>query len=432
MSKVLRIPELNTNSFWNARYTPSLLDSVKAGNSKPKQIDYNYQALKLFSNSSVQDYQDQQNQYRSNISNFSSNVQSLSKSAAALTGENSFSQKYVSASTGSAVSGVAKKNAKTAQYNVGVSQVATQQRNESKSLAASSYGAIAKGISTVGIKVGTGAERQVSVNVLATDNNGQALKKFATAINNSGAGVVAEVKTKDNLQYLSVTSKETGAENSFALRDIQGTSVASIGLTNKVTSAVDAKYTVDGASYQSATNKVSLDNGNVALQLNGTTTGTIKVNVGTDDSKIVDATRKLINNYNTLQNTLSDSDTITKRGQKALHSIEALVGKNRASEFGNIGISLDKSTGELRLDEEKLAKALASSPDKVKNLLGGAGSLGRTIERPVQEMSNTPVSAYIKPPSAFDAAGYSSSYGTNSWAMQQSNFSQGLFLNMMI
>lgn len=42
------------------------------------------------------------------------------------------------------MSGVAKKNAKTAQYNVGVSQVATKQRNESKSLAASSYGAIAK------------------------------------------------------------------------------------------------------------------------------------------------------------------------------------------------------------------------------------------------------------------------------------------------
>ena len=133
-----------------------------------------------------------------------------------------------------------------------------------------------------------------------------------------------------------------------------------------------------------------------------------------------------------MQNTLSDSDTITKRGQKALHSIEALVGKNRASEFGNIGISLDKSTGELILDEEKLAKSLAGSSDKVKNLLGGAASLGKTIERAAQEMSNTPVSAYIKPPNAFGSANYSSSYGMNSWAMQQSNFSQGLFLNMMV
>jgi|GEM_PF-2010813 len=428
---MVKIPELNTNSFWSTRYNPSLVNTVNVGPSKPKQIDYNFQSLKLLSSVSLQNYQGQQEQYRTSISNFASSVSNVSSSVKALTGENAFSQKYVSASTGTAVSGEAKKDAKVAQYNVGINQVATKQRNEGKSLSVNSYGGMSIGISTVGIKVGNGTERQVSVNILATDNNGQALKKFATAINNSGAGVVAEVKTKDNLQYLSVTSKETGAENSFALRDIKGTSTASLNLENKVKSAVDAQYAVNGTSYQSATNKVSLDNGNVSLNLNAATTGTIKVNVGTDDSKIVDATRELITNYNNLHAILSDSDIITKRGEKALSGVGTLVGK-RTTEFAGIGISLDKSTGELQLDEEKLTKALVSSPDKVKSLLGGAGSVGKAVERLANEMSNTPISAYLKPPSVLDVLNYSSPYGTSNWATQQSSLAQGLFLNMTV
>ena len=429
---MFRIPELNPNPFWANRYSPSLLDKLKLTNSPPTQSDYNFQALKMWSSLPTKDFEGQQEQYRNSITSFNDSVKSVSSSVKSLTASNFFSQKYVSSSAGTSVTGEAKAGAATAQYNVGVSQVAIGQRNEGTALTANSYGAAKTGISTIGIKVGNGTEKQISVNISATDNNGQALKKFATAINNSGAGVQAEVKTKNNTQYLSITSKDTGAANSFTLRDISGTAMTDLQLDNKVKDAVDAKYTVNGTSYQSASNKVSIDNDNVSLNLNAATTGTITVNVGKDDSKIVDAVKKLVDNYNGLHDILSNSDNVTKRGAKALNSIESFVGKTRSSDFATIGISLDGRTGQLNLDEKKLSDALTSSPDKVKSLLAGNNSLGKAIEYVSKEMANTPVGSYLKPPSAQDNKNYASSYSSNGWMMQQNNLMQGLFLNMTV
>lgn len=432
MNEMSTIPELSSNSFWSTRYSPSIVNTIKAGNSNPKQIDYNYQALRMFSNLSVQTFQGQQEQYRNSITTFTTSVQNASSSAQSLTGTNLFSQKYVSASTGTAVTGEAKAGASTAQYAVTVSQVATSQRNEGKAFSTSTYGGLAKGISTLGIQVAGGAERQVSVNVLATDNNGQALKKFANAINSSDAGVRAEVKTKDNTQYLSITSKNTGISNSFTIRDVVGTAATTLQLGNKVKDATDALYTVNGTSYQSASNKVTIDNGNVSLNLNNTTVGTVKVNVGKDDSKIVDAAQNLVTSFNNLHRTLSNSASVTKRGERVLNGVENLVGKTRAADFASIGIAVDKTTGDLTFDASKLSDALVSSPTKVKSLLSGAASLGKAVEKASREMANAPVNTYLKPPSIMDNLNYSSPYTSNGWMSQQNNLTQGLFLNMTV
>jgi flagellar hook-associated protein 2 len=432
------VPALKTNSYWSTLQTSSLVNDINYTSPQDNKWNNNFQSLIMFSKMSSQKYQDQQNHYKSAVSSFTGSAKGLTTSVKSLTVANSFNQKSVSA-TGTAVTGTAKNGAALAQYSVSVSQVATSQKNEGKTVSSAVYGGGTAGKSTFGIKVGSGLEHQVSVNTSVTDTNGQVLKKFANAINNSGAGVVAEIKTKNNGQYLSISSKDTGAASAFSIRDINGSGVADLQLNNKVTDAADAKYSVDGTNYQTASNNIVLDNGNVSLTINAAATGAIKVNVGKDESSIVVAAKGVVDNYNRMNDVLSNADNnITKRGETALNGVKSLVGTTKMAEFAAVGISMNKDTGALQVDEKKLSDALASHPDQVQGLLTGNGSLGKAVEHVAKEIANTPVSSYVTPPNVLGSIsyGYSGNYGSqysmNNWISSQNSITQGLFLNMMM
>ncbi len=414
---------LNSQSkTWTKNLDSSGLQSLQAADS--------YSSLQKMANSSLQNLQEQQKQYRSEITDFTNSVASTSDSAKALSAS-LFAAKYVSGSSG-AVTGEAKSAAKTAQYDISISQLATAQTNASVSLASTGKRTVAAGISTLGIQVGSNAERQVSVDILSTDTNKQVLNKFASAINSSGADITAQVKTKNNEQYLSLTSKDTGSTNGFTIRDIKGNSGVTLQLSNKVQSATDAKYTVDGVAHQSSSNKVTIDNENVTLHLNKTTTKAATVDVSTDDSKIVAAAKTLVSNYNELNYIISNSDNVTKQGTRALNNIKSLVSKTRSWDFADIGISMNKTTGELQLNERKLATALDNNSDAVKNLLTSGGGLAKTIERASKDLASNSVNTYIKAPNMKDALNYISQSNSISLQSQYNDLFQGLFVNMMV
>lgn len=394
------------------------------------ELDKLVQSFQSFKNLSINSVQSQE-QYRKNIVDLTNSAKSVSSSAKALSSAATFTKKAVSGSTDGAITGVAKDGAKITQYNVSVSQVATSQKNESSKLTSNSYGAVASGVHTFAIQTGSTAEKQVSVSVTAGDNNKQVLAKFAKAINNSGSGVTAEVKTKDNQQYLSVVSKDTGAANSFTIRDVNGTGVASLQLGNKVQAGTDAKYAIDGVDYQGASNTVAVDKGNVTLNLNKITTGTVKLTVGKDDSAIVTSAKDLVTDYNKLNSVLSNSDT-TKRGSKVLDGVGAMMNGARSNDFASIGISMNKDTGELTLDEKKLTEAATTNPDQVKKLVSGGGGLAKGIENVAKDISNNSVTSYLKAPGKVNSFDYSSLFSSNSWMQQQNYLSQGLFLNMTV
>lgn len=431
MNVMTMISEPTMNSFWLNNYKSSVGNLIKTSMPELNQLNNGLKSVKTLSTLSLQNFQSQQQEYRQNVIDFTGTVSRVNNSAKTLSSTNFLDQKYVT-SAANVVTGQAKIGAKTAQYNVNISQVAKTQRNEGLGLTGNGYGAVGKGISTFGIKVGNGSERQVSVNVSATDNNKQVLTKFANAINKSGAGVNAEVKTKNNVQYLSIESKETGEANNFAIRDITGTSSAVLQLNNKVQDAIDAQYNVNGVEYQSSTNQVSLDNGNVSITLKGKTTGVIKVDVGKDDSKILAGAKALVASYNDLHDILSNSDTVTALGSKVLNRVESLVSKGKSGEFANMGISLDKDTGELELDEKKLSAALVSNPDKVKNLLTGGSGLAKTIADISKELTGNSVDTYLKAPNSLNLFDYGSQFAETSWAARQNSLMQGLFVNMMV
>lgn len=421
VSAMNSISSLSRNTLWSNMYSPPATSNLYATLSP----------VKTFDNIALPNYRERQQQYKTNIVNFSDSVRGLSSSAKTLNSSKLLDHKAVSGDDKGAVTGVAKDEAKDAQYNVSISQLAVAQQNDGKKLTGNSYGAVASGVHTFAIQAGSSAEKQVSVNVSATDNNKQVLTKFANAINNSGAGVTAEIKTKDNQQYLSVVSKDTGATNNFSIRDVNGTGASSLQLDNKVQSGGDAKYAIDGVNYQSASNKVTLNSGNVTLSLNKVSTSAVKVTVGSDDSAIVTGAKALVANYNRLHSVLTDSET-TKRGGKALDGIEAMVTGMRSSDFASIGISMNKDTGELALDEKKLAAAVDSDPSKVKKLFSGAGGLAKGIESVAKELSNNPVTSYLKAPAKLNFSDYSSQFASNSWMGQQNSYSQGMFFNMTV
>lgn len=424
------IPQLGINSFWSKMYQPSTVSNVNSLLPENIQLDKLTQSFQSFKSLSVKNVQSQA-QYRKNIVDLTDSAKSVSSSAKALSSAATFTKKAVSGSTDGAITGVAKDGAKATQYHVSVSQVAISQKNESSKLTGNSYGAVASGVHTFAVKAGSGAEKQVAVSVAAGDNNKQVLAKFAKAINNSGAGVTAEVRTKDNQQYLSVVSKETGAANSFTMRDVNGTGVASLQLGNKVQDGTDAKYAIDGVDYQSASNTVTMDKGNVSLSLNKITKGTTTLTVAKDDSSIVTGAKDLVTNYNKLNSVLSNSDT-TKRGSKVLDGIGAMVNGARSKDFAGIGISMNKDTGELKLDEKKLAEAVSNNPDQVKKLVSGGGGLAKGIENVAKDISNNSVMNYLKSPSKFNVSDYSFQFNSNIWETQQTFLNQGLFFNMTV
>ena len=212
---------------------------------------------------------------------------------------------------------------------------------------------------------------------------------------------------------------------------MNGTGVASLQLGNKAQDGTDAKYAIDGVNYQSASNTVAVDKGNVSVSLNKITTGTGKVTVGKDNSTIVTSAKDLVTNYNKLNSVLSNSDT-TKQGSKVLDGISTMVNGSRAKDFASIGISMNNNTGELKVDEKKLTEAVESNPDKVKKLLSGAGGLAKGIENVANSISNNSVTNYLKAPSKLTSSDYGSHFSSNNWMQQQNYFSQGLFLNMTV
>lgn len=425
---MVRIAELNRNSFFNKLYQPSAVQTLNSTNPDLYQLDIRPGSLKVLSSLSLSNFQNKQEEYRQNITEFTSSVKDMGTGAKTLQDASYYSKAYVQSGS-AAVTGETKAGATTAQYSVGVTQKAAAQRNESVSVQGSAYGAISSGSHTFGLTVGSAGEKQLSVNIAATDTNEQALQKFANAINYSKSGVKAEVKTAAGKQFLALQGESTGVVNAYTLKDINGTAVNALHLNNATQTAMDAKYTINGQNYQSASNDVKLDNGKVTLHLQAVTNGAVKVNVGKDDTQVVNAVKELAAQYNRVNTVLTDSGEVTSRGSKLLDGVKNLVDKTRRSDLSAMGITLNKESGELQVDADKLQSALSSKPERVRSAVS---SLARAAGNVVQVTSHTAASSYLKPPSPLDSIDYGSAFASNSWLQQSRQVAQGMFLDVSV
>ena len=404
------------------------VSSTKSVDANMLKLGSQYNSLKQSTQNQFANYRAEQQSYASQIKEVSSANQQLKSAVGQFSGaENVFAKNSVT-STSSAVSGQAKAAAKAATYEVEVSKVATAQQNTGTRVSATGYGALSAGNYMLGVTDSSGKEKMISFAVNVGENNSKVLEKAAKAFNEAGLNVSAAVSSDGTKAGLNLQSKETGAAQSFTLRDVSGNAVAALGLGTRTQQADNAAYSVNGKAATSASNQISLDYGNVTLNLQKATTEKASVTVGKEPAGIVAAAKEMITAYNRLETAVTGADNVTAAGQRVFSRVDAKFQGYQKNELANIGITRDSQTGELALDEKRLTTALAKDSGRVQRLLGGANGLAGALTAVSSAVGASPASTLLKVPSPLESA---PSYGqTGSLAVAALRQSSGFLLDL--
>lgn len=251
------------------------------------------------------------------------------------------------------------------------------------------------------------------------------------AINNSGAGVSASLDSDGQLKVASkdgtskvtfgVSSSATDAASANGRSLINGLNfVSGTELTADTygasTAGTSATATIDGKKYTSDTGKVMV--GGVTYTLNAMGATTVSVSQDTDTlvknvQSFVDDYNKMIDALNTKyyekqysdygvltksQESAMTADQITKWNEKAKSGLlyhDQTLGKvissmrqalytpvdsvtSNYNTMMSIGISSSTDQGHIKLDTDKLKKALAADPDCVRQLFASTGDVTKT------------------------------------------------------
>lgn len=427
---MFRIPSVAYDKFFKIYQPKRIINSITT-----PELNFSTSALEtvpVLSNLSIRSLKAQQELYRKQVVDFNAKAKELNTAANQLTANNFFDQKSVT-SANSALTGYAKPTAKTTQYYVNVTQVATAQTNDSSTVVSSASGALSSGIYALGFTFGTGTKKTVTVSLSKTDNNTGILGRFAKAINEAQIGVKAEVKTSGTQSYLSLDSEQTGQANSFSIHDIVGNAAQALNINNKVANAQDALYAVNGKNMTSNQNKITLNDGNVILDIHTVSNGSTKISVGMDTDKMSKGIDMFVNTYNKFSDQLADASNVTRRSKKTLAGIEAILTGIREKDFREIGITLNKSDDHLTIDDEKLNKALQQNTDKVAALLSDKTGLGTMAKAISTNALSNPVSLYLKEPNLLDSINYGWLRSGTSFLYNGFNSTNyGLFVDQMI
>ncbi|HHV7382666.1 TPA: flagellar filament capping protein FliD [Escherichia fergusonii] len=232
------------------------------------------------------------------------------------------------------------------------------------------------------------------------------LEGLRDAINNADGGVSASiVKVKDNDYQLVLTSSETGLENqmsvsvqgddklnqfiSFNNPDVTGNNV------EQIVEAQDAKLSVNGINIERSSNTITDAPQGITLNLTKVVDD-VTITVNKSDEKSTSAIKAWVEAYNSLVDTigsLTKYTAVDPGAEKQDTSNGALLGDSTvrtiqtgirgqfsaSANSGNyqtlsqIGITQDGTTGKLKIDDDKLKKALSEHSVDVQQLLVGDG-----------------------------------------------------------
>lgn len=232
------------------------------------------------------------------------------------------------------------------------------------------------------------------------------LEGLRDAINNADGGVSASiVKVKDNDYQLVLTSSETGLENqmsvsvqgddklnqfiSFNNPDVTGNNV------EQIVEAQDAKLSVNGINIERSSNTITDVPQGITLNLTKVVDD-VTITVNKSDEKSTSAIKAWVEAYNSLVDTigsLTKYTAVDPGAEKQDTSNGALLGDSTvrtiqtgirgqfsaSANSGNfqtlsqIGITQDGTTGKLKIDDDKLKKALSEHSVDVQQLLVGDG-----------------------------------------------------------
>lgn len=248
---------------------------------------------------------------------------------------------------------------------------------------------------------------------------------FVKDINSAGLDVTASLSDDGKLTLnnadntkditLTVDAMDT-SDRAAASRDLLNTMFAA-GLTKGTTTdtltvaGTNGSVTIDGKDYSTTSSKVNVAN----VTYNVSAVGSTTVSVSQDTDKIIENVKKFVEDYNKMLDSLNSKyhetkysdygvltksqengmtqDQITKWNEKAKSGLlnhDQNLGKiisamreaiytpvdsvdSSYNTMMSIGIESSTDRGHLRLDEDKLKKALAADPDCVYQLFASSG-----------------------------------------------------------
>lgn len=339
-----------------------------------------------------------------------SQVSSLSDAAFKLTLDSSWNTSTVTSSNSTAVTGTATGTTAVSSISVAVSQLAKAQTVSSAAIGSTE----SVGTGTLTIDLGTWdygtvmtplvppvfgtPSKTVSVNILAGEDS---LASIAAAINNAGAGVVADIVTDTTGQRLAIRSSTTGEASGFRVKvtgdsdadDVNNTGLSRLAFDpgtvpaygmagNAYSKAQNALATVNSIAISSASNTVTGAVSGLTLQLSTVTTTDVTIQVATDQAAIKKNIDEFVTAYNALNTTLSDAtkydaetktagifqgDTVAVGLKNALISLLGSTSTGSTlSRLSDAGLEL-QAGGALKVNNSKLTTAF-SDLDNLKKL----------------------------------------------------------------
>lgn len=288
--------------------------------------------------------------------------------------------------------------------SINVKQVATGESIATKAINSKETGTLG-GYSTMSITTGEGKSTNLKFNFTQSTSAADAMKSIAQSVNSAKIGVNATVVEKDGKSSLEFTNANTGEKATLNI-SMSSNLKNALDPTTK-TEAKNASYTVNGTDFTSQTNNIKVgDSGsvNVTLKAAGETT----LGKGEMDTKsVVDAVKTFANDVNNALSFLKSNSNKSTAVRGLTNSLSTF--RYRESSFRDIGIEISGS--KMKVNEEKLTKALKDNPDRVKNLLGGnsgfAAETNKTVTSALQKQTQ------FMPPPNIDT-GSSFSYSNNS------------------
>lgn len=248
-----------------------------------------------------------------------------------------------------------------------------------------------------------GKEKPVEIKLTKEQTS---LEGIRDAINNANGGVSASiVKVKENDYQLVLTSSETGISNkmsisvsgdeklnqfiSFNNPDVTGNNV------EQIVEAKDAELTVNGINIVRSSNTITDAPQGVTLNLTKKVSD-VTVTVSKSNDKSTAAIKGWVDAYNSLVDTIgaltkytavdagAEAQSTTNGallGDGAVRTIQtgirgqfsAGVNSGNFQTLTQMGITQDATTGKLKIDDDKLKKALNDNSVDVQQLLVGDG-----------------------------------------------------------
>jgi flagellar hook-associated protein 2 len=288
-----------------------------------------------------------------------------------------------------------------AEYEIAVLQMAQSQHNTGYELNARATSIVREGTNTFEI-ITAGESHAVGINVKSGDTNEAVLQKVATAINDSGAGVIAYVinGATEGSRQLFLIAEETGLSNNFTLEDSVGNVISATGAASLSTASQSAQITVNGSHLESEQNVVYLDDDMVIVTLKKIGKGTLTISP--DKKNIVQKVKELISQTNTFLTFLANNADYIK--EEISLSLNAII-NGKLDELESIGITPGEN-GTLQIDFKRLEDTIHKDVRTTRRIFGTFEGLAVCIDHLMSQITTGFPLQYTKegdniPPNSF-------------------------------